>query len=269
MPAESLSKWLGLREGADAAARSHAVFNAACERLGSNRPLRSLDLAAGTGSNLRYVASRSSGEQHWLLVDHDQRLLDEAVARAPTSKEGVRCALETRCLDLAVLQRSLFADRQLVTASAILDLVSESWMQALAAACREAGAKVLLTLTYDGRSTCAPAEPEDDFVRDLMNRHQHTDKGLGGPAAGPEAAECAEHNLVEVGYRVRREPSDWRLGPESHQLQRELIEGWARAAVEISPENTGVVRDWLARRIAHLEAGRSRIVVGHEDLAAW
>jgi hypothetical protein len=26
---------------------------------------------------------------------------------------------------------------------------------------------------------------------------------------------------------------------------------------------------WLARRFAHIGSGRSRVVVGHEDLAAW
>jgi len=26
---------------------------------------------------------------------------------------------------------------------------------------------------------------------------------------------------------------------------------------------------WRARRLAHVDAGRSRLVVGHDDLAAW
>ena len=30
-----------------------------------------------------------------------------------------------------------------------------------------------------------------------------------------------------------------------------------------------MIRDWLGRRLAHVEAGRSRVIVGHEDLAAW
>ena len=34
--------------------------------------------------------------------------------------------------------------------------------------------------------------PEDDMVRRLMTEHQKRDKGLGGPAAGPDAADVAE-----------------------------------------------------------------------------
>ena len=30
-----------------------------------------------------------------------------------------------------------------------------------------------------------------------------------------------------------------------------------------------MVRAWLTRRLVHVEAGRSRVTVGHEDLAAW
>jgi hypothetical protein len=30
-----------------------------------------------------------------------------------------------------------------------------------------------------------------------------------------------------------------------------------------------MIQAWLARRLAHVEAGRSEVIVGHEDLAAW
>jgi hypothetical protein len=39
--------------------------------------------------------------------------------------------------------------------------------------------------------------------------------------------------------------------------------------VEIEPAEAPIVQDWLARRLAHVDAGRSHIVVGHDDLAAW
>lgn len=34
-----------------------------------------LDLASGTGANLRFLAPLLGGEQHWRLVDHDPVLL--------------------------------------------------------------------------------------------------------------------------------------------------------------------------------------------------
>jgi hypothetical protein len=52
-------------------------------------------------------------------------------------------------------------------------------------------------------------------------------------------------------------------------MQRLLIDGWAQAATEISPERATIIERWHARRLAHVDAGRSHIVVGHDDLAAW
>ena len=155
-----------------------------------------------------------------------------------------------------------------MTASALLDLVSDRWLRELAARCRAAGAIALLSLTYNGQSRCDPAEPEDDAIRLLMNRHQkRSDKGFG-PAAGPDAAGAAARAFADAGYDVARVASDWLLSPDARDLQRELILGWADAAREIAPEQSSTIDDWLGRRLAHVEAGRSRIVVGHEDLAA-
>jgi hypothetical protein len=48
-----------------------------------------------------------------------------------------------------------------------------------------------------------------------------------------------------------------------------LIQGWAQAATEMAPARRGAIDDWLQRRLAHVDAGRSRIVVNHVDLVAW
>jgi hypothetical protein len=128
---------------------------------------------------------------------------------------------------------------------------------------------VLLALTYNGLSSCSPVEPEDDIVRDLMNRHQRTNKGLGGRAVGPDGVNCAERSLAAAGYVVRREASNWTLPPGQRELQQQLIEGWAHAAAETAPGHEPMIQAWLGRRLAHLEGGRSSVIVGHEDLAAW
>jgi hypothetical protein len=59
------------------------------------------------------------------------------------------------------------------------------------------------------------------------------------------------------------------LRPGQDELQRQLMEGWAHAAEEMAPGQASMIHNWLARRLAHVETGRSRVVVGHEDLAAW
>ena len=259
------AEWLALREPADRAARSGRLARRVASELTPDRPIRILDLGAGTGANMRYLADLLPGPQRWLLVDHDASLLARATPGAPASAE-------TRELDLNAIgepgSRQMFSGIALITASALLDLVSAGWLRTLADRARERGAALLFALTYDGRIELDPAEPEDAEIRDLVNRHQRTDKGFG-PALGPDAADAAAAVLESLGNHVERERSDWRLGPESQELQRELIEGWARAAGEIDPLKRAVIDSWRERRLAHVAGQRSRIVVGHEDLAAW
>src|SRR3954468_21248898 len=190
MSSESLSPWLALREGADGAARSAALTRAVIDRLAGLSPLRVLDLGAGTGSNLRYLAPRLAVPQEWLLVDHDATLLQEAKARSIGRPSPIDWRMDTQPLDLVTVDHpAIFVDRHLVTASALLDLVSDRWLDELAERGGAAQATVLFTLNYNGQSRCTPAEPEDEEVRALMNRHQQSDKGLGGVAAGPAAVD--------------------------------------------------------------------------------
>jgi hypothetical protein len=264
MSSDSLSSWLALRESADASARSDALTQAIVAALPRDRPLRILDLGSGTGSNLRYLCPRLPRPQQWLLVDRDPHLLTEVTG------QSADCEIETLSRNLGSLDDpALFAGRHLVTASALLDLVSDTWLRTLADRCRMTRTAALFTLNYNGWSQCTPSEPEDDAIRDLMNRHQRTNDMGFGPAAGPEATEHATRSFAAAGYSVRREASDWLLMPSQVQLQRQLIQGWADAATEMAPEQTSMIRDWLARRVAHLEAGRSTIDVGHDGLAAW
>jgi hypothetical protein len=279
--------WLALREPADIVARSVPVTRAIAGSLSGEEEVHALDLAAGTGSNVRYLAEHLSPRQRWLLVDHDPALLaqvpirmsswgaargyEPASVRSGLVLRGDRrtCHLATRVLDLTALDDdSIFAGRALVTASALLDLVSETWLRVVATRCRENRAAVLFALTYDGAIHCAPEEPEDEMVRELVNRHQRTDKGFGA-ALGPDAAVLTERCFEGLGYSVRREQSDWELPPDATELQRQLIEGWARAAAATAPEKAASISGWRARRLTHVENLQSRLTVGHQDLAAW
>lgn len=173
---ESLSAWLALREPADVAARSSALTNAIADILPHGLPLRILDLGSGTGSNVRYLSARLPRAQEWLLVDRDPDLLSQVPGGTAT------CRIETLSRNLNTLDDAgIFSGRDLVTASALLDLVSARWLDTLAARCRACGAAVLFALTYNGESRCSPVEPEDDIVRDLMNRHQNATRDSVAP----------------------------------------------------------------------------------------
>jgi hypothetical protein len=265
---EFSAEWLALREPADHASRSATLARDVIAALPPGA--RILDLACGTGSNLRYLRGQilivdavtparqqSRSDPEWLLVDHDAGLL-KRVSDGP--------GITTLQHDLRALDDQLFSGCALVTASALLDLVAKPWIARLVLQCRRSGAAVLFALTYDGRISCEPAETEDELVRALVNRHQRTDKGFG-PALGPDAAPAAIRAFTQAGYQVSTTPSDWVLDgmPE---LQQHLIQGWADAATEIEPGERRAIHRWRARRLEHVVRGRSRLQVGHQDLAA-
>ncbi len=261
--------WLALREAADAAARAESLNTALAdllaERASEDAYARIVDLGCGTGSNLRYLAPRLGASQSWTLVDRDEDLLERAAATA--LPEG-QTAPRTRRLDLASELEDLeLTGCDLVTASALMDLVSADWFDRLAGLCRQAGCLLFPVLTYDGVMDWAPEDPFDATARTLFNRHQRGDKGFG-PALGPAAPEHMEKTLRDLGFRVETAPSDWLLSAEEAALQLALLEGFAGAALELEPGRGAEIRDWTVRRQAHLTAGTSRLRVGHLDLLA-
>lgn len=252
--------WLALREPADVAARSVAVTRFVTDALHNRSVLRIVDLGSGTGSNVRYLSHRLPQPQQWQLMDNDPALLE-------TARSLISFDVETRVADLRRLDASAFATSDLVTASALLDLVSEPWLRMLVEQCREPRVAVLAALNYDGRIECTPADEGDEFVCELVNRHQRTDKGFG-PALGPDAGVRLEALLRDAGYSVLRKKSDWQLGASERELQRQLISGWAAAAIEMSGSAAERIRAWEGRRLDAVANERSVIVVGHEDVGA-
>jgi hypothetical protein len=272
--------WLALREPVDASSRAASLVT----MLRAAGRFEIIDLGAGTGANLRYAAPLLAGVQDWLLVERDPVLLAAMAqqtqawsqvtqsrftsngARFAITGDSFECQVQSLVLDLAVQLDSLPLRRGvLLTASALLDLVSEEWLRLLIERAAAAEATVWFTLTYDGRIDCAPVEIEDREVRGLVNQHQLGDKGFGA-ALGPTAARAAGKILGERGYRLQCANSDWCLGHDHAALQYALVEGWFEAACEIAPNRTAMLSDWRARRRAHIEAGRSTLRVGHVDM---
>lgn len=133
-------------------------------------------------------------------------------------------ALDWRRLDLVGdRQRLNFPDVQLVTASALLDLVSAEWLAWLARRCGRWQAAVFVALSYDGTIVWEPALADNEPVREQVNRHQRTDKGFG-PALGPDAAPALASRLRNLGYEAMLQPSPWDLGPEQREMQMALLE---------------------------------------------
>lgn len=247
--------WLALREPTDHAARSASLAARFAAAQGPEPYV--VDLGAGSGSNLRYLAPLLPPAQRWLLVDHDPALLAAAAARS-----GATGNVACRALDLA---RELPAvpGRTGVTASALLDLTSAAWLDELA---RWSGdAPMLMALSVDGRLAWQPADPDDDAIRRHFFAHQRADKGFG-TALGPDATTHLARRLEAAGRQVFLEPSDWRLGAEQAPLLAATLDGMVAAVAEIAGAAAGA--RWAALRRRQLAAGELRLTVGHVDLLA-
>jgi len=271
--------WLALRAGADARARSVALEEALLAALrargarrassgGTTLPLRCVDLGSGSGANLVRLVPRLPDPQHWRLLDTNAALLNLAGARAATLRTAGGAALRVDCapLDLATADLAeLCRGADLVTASALLDLVCAAWLKRLADAVVASGACALFVLDYDGRRECRPTDPLDAAAHAAFERHQRGDKGFGA-ALGAAAVEHAARAFERRDCHVQRARSDWRLDAADAPLQRALLDGWHAAAREAEPGRAAEFDAWHARRRTLLDSGAARVVVGHEDL---
>nr|WP_149551881.1 class I SAM-dependent methyltransferase [Streptomyces marokkonensis] len=262
-------EWLQLREPADAAARSYDLLDPLRMRL-ANLPGRAADglvihdIGCGTGSMGRWLAPHLDGAQHWVLHDRDPYLLHFAAVASPRSAaDGSHVTVETRRGDVARLTADALSGASLVTASALLDVLTREEVGALAAACAGAGCPALLTLSVAGRVELTAPHPMDEEITEAFNAHQRR-----GGLLGPDAVTAAAEAFAEHGATVRLNPSPWRLGPEQAELTGQWLRGWVGAAVEERPELAARADGYLAERLEACAAGELRVVVHHSDLLA-
>ena len=273
--------WLAEREEADVRARCPALV-----AVLPSAPSAIVDLGSGTGSNLRWLAPRLGAGQQWTLVDNDAALLatarrslgnwasaagyrlsddDDDIAIAGA---GFECSVRLVELDLASGLEALDLPASgLVTASALLDLVSADWLESLVSRIATSRSSALFALSFDGRVAFEPAMAEDAMIVSLLNRHQLTDKGFG-PALGPDAW-CTAARLFEAsGFDVRVAESDWQCDANDGAMLQTLIDGWVDCAVSMVPDSGRALRNWRRQRLNQVGRRDIRVVVGHRDLVA-
>lgn len=268
--------WLALREPADHQARDRGLTRQAAAWLerfyqesvssrGEHRPVVIADLGSGAGSNACYLAPAIGVPQNWTLLDQDAELIGIAstrVRRLDIPFTTVVDRLTTQSLEYRVPE-----DVQLITASALIDLVSAQWLEALADCACERRAAVLIVLSYAGDFDLDPSHEDDSRILALVNADQHGDKG-DGSALGPDACGMLNRLLGSRGYSVTIEASPWFLAAEQADLQEALLRGWATAALEQSPADEAAITRWLQVRSGQSSRGELIIRVAHLDLLA-
>ncbi len=280
--------WLKLRESADVRARNRDVADVVSARFALRDQASVVDLGCGTGSNLRATAQLLPARQSWTLVDHDRALLAAAQreltawadraelvdpAETPTAgvgylphaleltKGSLAIAVRFRELDLArELESALSEPVDMVTASALFDLVSEDFIRALARSVTKAGATFYTVMTCNGVQRWSPHRPADNQIQSAFQQHQMGDKGFG-PAAGPLAASILAEEFRLSGYLITEGESPWRLGRNDRMLINEMVRGHAMAASETGLVDAKTIENWV-------KVQRTAAETGHLDVCA-
>lgn len=259
-------EWLTLREPADAAARARDLV----EHLGRDHPAGGRwvihDLGCGTGAMGRWLAPLLPGPQHWVVHDRDPDLLAVAATALPgPAADGAAVTVQARRSDVTQFHPDDLAGATLITASALLDLLTEDELAGLVSLCAHAGCPALLTLSVVGRVRLTPPDPLDRRVAAAFSAHQRrvTERGR---LLGPDAVAAAIEAFGGLGAEVHVRPSPWRLGAARAGLTAEWFTGWVGAACEQQLELSGEAAGYTRWRLAQATAGRLGVIVDHSDL---
>lgn len=216
----------------------------------------------------RWTAPVLPGPQHWVVYDRDEDLLQRARAHPPSAAaDGRPVAVETRPAELTGLTASDLSGADLVTASALLDVLTADEAHALVAACTGARCPALLTLSVAGRVALTPEEPLDREIEEAFNAHQRREEA-GRRLLGPDAPETVAGAFAGAGAHVLLRDSPWRLGSGRRALAAAWLEGWVAAAVEQRPALGGRASAYLDRRRTQCADGGLHVEVDHRDLLA-
>jgi SAM-dependent methyltransferase len=259
-------RWLALREPADAAARARDLVEELMRHLPAAGRRVIHDLGCGTGAMARWLAPLLPGPQHWVLHDRDSDLLEAATAE-PTgpAADGAAVTVETTQSDISRLHSGDLAGATLITASALLDMLTAEEVAGLARICVATACPALLTLSVVGRVELTPVEPLDHRVAAAFDAHQRrtTERGR---LLGPDAPAVAIEEFGRLGALVLERASPWRLAASHADLATEWFAGWIGAACDQDPELAAQTDAYAGRRLAAARAGQLAVTVGHADL---
>jgi hypothetical protein len=258
--------WLALREPADAEARARDLAERIARRPPPGGRWLIHDLGGGSGSMGRWLAPLLPGPQHWVVHDRDGDLLELATSEPPgPAADGAAVTVEARSSDIVRLDPGDLAGATLITASALLDMLTAAELNELVGVCGGPGCPVLIALSVVGRVEMTPSDALDDRVEAAFNAHQRRTTERG-PLLGPDAVALAADAFGRRGVEVVRRDSPWRLGARHAELAAEWLHGWVGAACEQEPGLTADAEVYARRRLEQLTEGQLTVAVHHADL---
>ena len=187
----------------------------------------------------RWLAPRLPGPQHWIMYDRDADLLEHAAAgHGRTPADGAPVTVETRRRDITRLTPADLDGAGLVTASALLDMLTADEVERIVAACAAPAARRCSTISVIGRVELTPPDPLDAEIAEAFNAHQRRTVG-GRTLLGPDAVDAAVEAFGRHGVPVAGpvEPLAARRGPgrPCRRVVRRLAGRGVRAAAGAGP----------------------------------
>jgi hypothetical protein len=158
-------------------------------------------------------------------------------------------------------------DASLVTASALLDMLTEDEVERFVTSCVAAGCPTLVTISVTGHVDLTPFDSLDESIEAAFNAHQRR-VAQGRRLLGPDAVDAAVDAFVRQGSGVVVRSSPWHLSASQYALTDAWLRGWVEAACEQQPELADAAACYLRRRVADMDAGRLNVTVQHHDFLA-
>jgi len=259
-------EWLNLREVSDHRSRDKELLRTAVDWLNNLKAKDKVivDLGSGTGSTIRGLQRYTTlaPSIQWRLVDNDPELLAEAVHR-----HSEEYSIESFLVDLSATQKLPLESVSLITASALLDLVSSNFIRDLCQLIKEKNEGRPLgfysALNYDGCIKWTPFHPLDAAILMNFNTDQRRDKGFG-PALGPDATDFLKTQFHSTKFQCLSAKSPWLLGSADYLLTESLINGISGVAIQTGGLTNSDIQDWKTFRIENVRTGTCYL--GHTDI---
>jgi hypothetical protein len=265
---EVSGEWLALREPEDAAARSRDLALAAAAMM-PDGPIVVHDLGSGTGSMMRWLAPFLPGPQTWILHDWNADLIERAIDGVrPSDRDNAAVSVFARTGNLANLLPTDLAEASLVTASALLDVLTSRETLAIVNACVGARCPALLALSVTGDVRLSPRHELDAEFAAAFNAHQVREAD-DRQQLGRHGASIALRLFTEAGWRVRPSTTLWRLDHHRSRLLGEWFVGWVDAAIEQDAGLRAHAKRYRRLRMSQIERGELAAHISHLDLLAW
>lgn len=262
------SHWLAVREAEDSRARSQDLARSVRSLL-PDGPITVHDLGSGTGSMMRWLAPLLPGPQTWVLHDWNASLTERALdGELPRDLLDAPISVRSRIGELARLEGADLEGASLVTASALLDVLTAPEAHAIVDACIEVGAAALFSLSVTGEVELRPWDARDKLYEAAFNGHQRREvhgRRLLGRYGGP----IVRGLFGRARWNVRTARTSWRLDNREPQLLADWFDGWVDAAEEQRPELRDECAGYRELRRGQLDRGELSAVVHHLDLLVW